>query len=241
MKFLPILGAALALSLAAMSSAAVAESADPAFATTTLSLSAYGEARTPPDMASLDLGVEVTRGSAGAAMRDNAAQMGRVIAALKAAGLKDRDLQTSNLSLSPQYVYTPNQPARLSGYQASNQVRVTVRDLTKLGLVADAVVTAGATNVGQISFGVDNPLAAENLARLAAVKAFQDKAALYAQATGYHILRLVTLSEGAPYTPGPQPMMLMKSQARMAAAPTPVEAGESTLRVDITGVFELAK
>ena len=240
MKSHATFGLAVILSLAAMSGATAAPSADAAFATTTLSLSAYGEAHTPPDMASLDLGVETTRGSAGAAMRDNAAQMSRVIEALKAAGLKDRDLQTSNLSLSPQYVYAPNQPARLSGYQASNQVHVTVRDLTKLGSVADAVVGAGATNVGQISFDLDNPLAAENLARLAAVKALQDKAALYAQATGYHIVRLVTLSEGAPYSPGPRPMVLMAAQAR-AAAPTPVEAGESTLRVDISGLFELAK
>ena len=240
MKSLPTLGVALALSLAATLGATAAQSADAAFATTTLSLSAYGEAHIPPDMASLDLGVETTRGSAGAAMRDNAAQMGKVIEALKGAGLQGRDLRTANLSLAPQYVYEPNQPARLSGYQASNQVQVTVRDLSKLGAVADAVVTAGATNVGQISFGLDNPLAAENTARLAAVKALQDKAALYAQATGYHIVRLVTLSEGAAYTPGPRPMVMMAAQAR-AAAPTPVEAGESILRVDITGVFELAK
>lgn len=240
MKFLPPLAVVLGLSLTAVSGAGAAEPNGDAFAATTLSLSAYGEAHTRPDMASLDLGVETTRDSAGAAMRDNAAQMSRVIGTLKSAGLQDRDLRTSNLSLAPQYVYTQGQPARLSGYQVSNQVQVTVRDLTKLGAVADAVVGAGATNVGQISFGLDNPLAAENLARLAAVKALQDKATLYAQATGYHIVRLVTLSEGAPYSPGPRPMMMMAAEAR-AAAPTPVEAGESTLRVDITGVFELAK
>ena len=226
-----------------MAAAGPVAAADPtpgnAFATTTLNLSATGESHAAPDLANLNLGVDTLRATAGAAMRDNAAQMTKVIAALKAAGLPDKDLRTSNLSLSPQYVYEPNVPARLSGYQASNQIQLVVRDLTRVGAVADAVVSAGATTIGQISFGLGNPLAAENSARVAAVKALQDKAALYAQATGYHIVRLVNLSEGAPYSPGPQPMAMMAS-ARVAS-PTPVEAGESTVRIDIVGVFELAR
>lgn len=241
MKSLVVVVALAGLSMAAASVSAAGEpAAGGAFATTTLSLSAVGEAHARPDLATLSLGVETTRATAGGAMRDNAAQMTRVITALKASGLADRDLRTSNLSLNPQYVYEPNQPSRLSGYQASNQVQATVRDLSKLGPVADAVVAAGANSVGQISFGLSDPLAAENSARLAAVKALQDKAALYAQATGYHIVRLVSLSEGAPYTPGPQPMGMMAAQARVAS-PTPVEAGESTVRVDVTGLFELAR
>ncbi|HEX7759089.1 MAG TPA: SIMPL domain-containing protein [Caulobacteraceae bacterium] len=216
--------------------------ADPAaasaFAATTLNLSAYGEARADPDMATISLGVETAGPTAAAAMQANAAQMSKVVAALKKAGIADRDLQTANLSLSPQYVYEQNQPPRLTGYQASNQLSVTVKDLSKLASVVDATVSAGATNVGQISFGLSNPVAAENTARIAAVKALQDKASLYANATGYRISRLVNLDEGGGYSvEPPRPMMAVGFAAK--AAPTPVETGTVKVRVDITGVFEL--
>jgi hypothetical protein len=212
---------------------------DATFAATTLDLAAYGEVRAPPDMADINLGVDSTAPSAAAAVQANAARMSQVIAALKAAGVSDGDIRTSQLNLSPQYAETPNQPQRLTGYQASNQVDVQVRDLPNLGRVVDAVVAAGANNIGQLSFGLANPVPVENSARVAAVKALEDKAALYARATGYRIGRLVNLSEGASYRPvGPMPMMALAARAE---APTPVETGEVKVRIDVTGVFELAK
>ncbi len=233
-----LLVASAPLAAAAQVSAAAS---DPAFAATTLSLSAYGEARMAPDMATISLGVETTAPTAAGAMRANAEQMARVVAALKGAGIEGRDLQTANLSLSPQYAYEQNRPARLTGYQASNQLTVRVTDLARLGTVADAVVAAGANTISAIAFGLTNPVSAENTARIAAVKALEDKAALYAQAVGYRINRLVNLSEGggyAPSPPRPMPMMAMRAEA---ASPTPVEAGEVNVRIDITGVFELAR
>ncbi len=114
-----------------------------------------------------------------------------------------------------------------------------VVDLSRIGAVADAVVGAGANSMSGIAFGLANPAAAENGARLAAVKSLEDKAALYAQAVGYHIQRLVNLSEGGGYTPGPpRPMAMM---ARRAQVPTPVEAGDLTVGIDVTGVFELGR
>ena len=137
------------------------------------------------------------------------------MAALKKAGIAAKDIQTSGLNLSPQYVYEQNQPPRLTGYQASNQVTVTVHDLTKLGAAVDATVNAGANQVNGISFGLNDPTAAENAAREDAVKALQAKADLYAKATGYRIGRLVSLSEGGGYTPQPpMPMMAMRLEAR---------------------------
>ena len=230
--------AVLMTSAAAVATPALAD-VDPAFAATTLNLSAYGEARADPDMATISLGVETQGATAADAMRANAERMSKVTAALKKAGIADRDLQTSNLSLNPQYVYEQNQPPRLTGYQASNQLAVTVRDLSKLGAVVDATVGAGATNVGQVSFGLANPVAAENTARIAAVKALQDKASLYANATGYRISRLVNLGEGGGYSiEPPRPMYAAAFKAQ--AAPTPVETGTVKVRVDISGVFELA-
>jgi uncharacterized protein len=233
--------ALVALCLLAAPRVALAQDAGfgAAFAATTLSLSATGETRTPPDMATLSLGVQTTAPDAASALRANAARMTATIAALKTAGIAARDIQTSNLSLTPQYAYAEGKPPRLTGYQASNQVTVQINDLARLGGVVDAAVAAGADNVGQINFGLANPLAAENAARVAAVKALQDKAALYAQAAGYHVGRLVNLSEGGGYRPpAPVPMMAMRVQG---VPTTPVEAGETTVRIEVSGVFELAR
>lgn len=231
----------LASTLLASPASAQTTSSAPGPAAPTLSLAAYGETRAAPDMASISLGVETADPTAAGAMSANAGKMARVIAALKRAAIADRDLMTSGLSLAPQYVYEQNQPPRLTGYQASNQLTVTVRDLARLGPVADAVVTAGATNVGQIAFALANPRAAEDTARLAAVKAMDDKAALYARATGYRLGRLVRLSEGADVSPGPRPLYSMMAARADTAQRTPVETGELTVRIDINAVFELER
>jgi uncharacterized protein YggE len=151
----------------------------------------------------------------------------------------DKDIQTSNLSLNAQYVYAANEPAKLTGYQASNDVTIVVEDLSRLGPAVDAVTAAGANQINGISFGLKDSSAAEDQARLAAVKALRAKAELYAGATGYRVSRLVSLSEGGGIEPGPVVPMMMK--ARMAAAPTPVAAGELTVRIDVNGLYELAK
>jgi uncharacterized protein len=165
--------------------------------------------------------------------------MSAVIGALKGAGVVDKDIQTSNLSLSPQYAYDQGQPPRLTGYEASNQVTVTEHDLARLGALADAATGAGATNISGISFSLAHPVEAENAARVAAVKALEDKARVLADAAGYHVVRLVSLTESGGETPTPpRPMMMMAARAQ---APTPVEAGEVGVRVNVSGVFELAK
>jgi|SRR5215217_736625 len=233
--------AGTASAAAAQQAPVPAAAADSLFRATTLNLSAYGETRTRPDQATITLGVTTEAPTAAEAMRLNAAKMSQVIAALKKGGIADRDLQTSGLNLNPQYVYQENLPPRLNGYQASNQVTVVVRDLAKLGQAVDAAVNSGATNVGGIAFGLQNGDAAEDAARLDAVKALQAKADLYAKATGYRVARLVTLSEGGGYTP-PPPMPMMAFAGRMEKdSSTPVEAGELKVRVDVSATFELVK
>ena len=237
--------AALGLALsAAAAPAALAQAAPPAaesmFRATTLNLSAYGEAKVEPDMATITLGVMTEGRTAAAAMQANATRMAGVVAALRQAGLAERDIQTSNLTLSPQYRYVENQPPQLTGYQASNQVTITVRDLKRLGPAVDATVGAGANQVHGISFGLQDRTAAENAARDAAVRALAGKAELYAKATGHRVSRLVTLSEGAASFPVPPPMPMMEMRAA-GKADTSISPGELTVRVDITGLYELAR
>jgi uncharacterized protein YggE len=166
--------------------------------------------------------------------------MTEVMAALRKAGIAAKDIQTSGLNLNPQYVYEQNVPPRLTGYQASNQVTVIVHDLMKLGAAVDATVSAGANQVNGISFGLNDPTAAENAARQDAVKALQAKADLYAKATGYRIGRLVSLSEGGGYTPRP-PMPMVAYASKREAMDTPVSAGELNVRIEVSGLYELTR
>jgi uncharacterized protein YggE len=235
-----------ALAAAFAAQAALADpTSDARFAATTLDLTGHGEAHAPPDMASIDLGVTTNAPTAAEAMAQNAAAMTKVIAAVRAKGVADRDIATSTLSLSPQYAYphalspsadTQGQAPRLTGYQASNRITVTLTDLIQVGAVVDAAVGAGANEAGQISFGLKGRASAENFARLAAVKALDDKAATLADAAGYHIRRLVNLSETSAEE-SPRPRMLMAEMKPQLAIP--VEGGEVVVSVDVTGEFEL--
>lgn len=231
---------------AVLPQAALAQTAsqaeDAMFRATTLNLSAYGETRVAPDMATINLGVNVEAATAQEAMRANATRMNQVIAALKKAGIAERDIQTSNLNLSAQYAYEQNQPPRLTGYQASNQVTIRVNDLGRLGAAVDATVSAGANQVNGISFGLKDSTAAENAAREAAVRALAAKADLYAKATGHRVARLVSLSEAGGYAPQPMPMFkTARMESALAADATSVSGGELAVRIDITGLYELAR
>jgi uncharacterized protein YggE len=233
--------AAAPLALAQATPPAAPPAAESMFRATTFNLSAYGETRIAPDMANITLGVMTEAPTAAAAMQANAARMAQVVAALGRAGIATKDIQTSSLNLNPQYQYQENQPPRQTGYQASNQVTITVHDLKRLGAAVDATVSAGANQVHGISFSLADPTAAENAARRAAVRALQAKAELYAQTTGHRIARLVSLSEsGGSGYPVPPPMPMMAAM-RMEKADTSVSPGELKVRVDVSGLYEVTR
>jgi uncharacterized protein YggE len=119
-------------------------------------------------------------------------------------------------------------------------VAITVYDVSRLGSTLDAVTAAGANDMNGISFGLKDPGATQDQARLLAVKALKAKADLYASATGYRITRMLSLSEGGGYTPQPPRPMAM-GRAEFAKADTPVQAGELTVRIEVSGVYELAR
>jgi len=205
-----------------------------------LNLSAYGEVKTAPDMATISFGVVTEATTAAEAMRLNASRMNEVMAALRRAGIEARDVQTSGLNLSAQYDYVQNEPPRLRGYQANNRVTVIINDLNAVGTTADAVVAAGVNQIDGISFGLKDPTSAENRARQIAVRNLQGKAFLYAQALGVELGGIRSLSEGGGYSPQPpRPMYARAEMAMDAGGSTPVAAGELTVRIDITGVYDL--
>ncbi|MGH7027401.1 SIMPL domain-containing protein [Brevundimonas sp.] len=206
-----------------------------------LNLSAYGEVKVAPDQATINFGVVTEAATAQEAMTQNAQQMTRVVAALRRAGINERDIQTSGLNLSAQYDYQQNQPPKLRGYQAQNRVTVVINDLTKVGATADAVVTAGVNQIDGIAFGLKDAKAAEDQARQLAVRALQDKARLYAQALGVQLGGVRSLTEGGGYAPEPRPMYARAMAMDSGGASTPVSAGELTVRIDISGTYDIGR
>lgn len=206
---------------------------------TTITLTGQGSIKQAPDVAVISVGVQVEAKTAAEAMAQQATQMNGVFAAVKAAGIADRDMQTGNLSLNPVYEYPNNARPRLTGYQASNSITVKVRDLKNLGKTLDAVVKGGGNTINGISFSVDQPEKFQNDARVEAIKDAAAKAELYAKAVGYKVARIVTISE-YDYSPQP-PMPVMMRMQDMAAEATPIAAGEVALMQTVNVVFELVK
>ncbi len=236
------LGAAMLATVAAAPAVAQVHPVQMMQPAPSLNLSATGEVKLAPDMATLTFGVVTEAASAAEAMQLNARRMTEVSAALRRAGIAERDIQTAGLNLSAQYDYVQNEAPRLRGYLASNRVTVIVRDLARTGQVADAVVAAGVNQIDGVSFGLQDPSAAEDQARRLAVRALQAKAALYAEALGVRLDGIRSLTEGGGYAPPPpMPMYRMAAVAEGMDASTPVSGGELTVRVEITGVYDLAQ
>ena len=206
---------------------------------TLLSVSAQADATRVPDVATISAGVVTQAADANAAMRANADQMAKVMAAIKAAGIAERDIQTAGISVHPQYRYAENQPPAITGYQASNTVNLKVRDIGDLGGVLDALVASGANQVNGPSFEIDKPEAVYDEARLAALEKAKARAETYARAMGMRVRRVVSISEGGGFQP-PMPMMRMQAMdASAGRAETAVSPGETKLSVNLDVVFEL--
>ena len=205
----------------------------------TLSVSGTGIVTVKPDTADVTLGVTTQRDTAAAAAGDAANVMDAVIKAIKALGVEDKDIQTSTLSLDGVYDYNSN-PARLTGYQAVNQVTVTVRDLTKTGAVIDAATGAGATDVNNITFRLDDQTAAEASAREQAVLSARAKADTMAKAAGVTITGVISIAEDS--APVPTPVYFDSAKASGVAAdqaPTPVQGGTIDLTVTVSIVYSI--
>jgi uncharacterized protein YggE len=206
---------------------------------TLLSISAEAQARRTPDVATISAGVVTQSTDANGAMRANATQMDKVMAAIRAAGVAERDIQTSGVNLNPQYKYVENQNPTIIGYQAGNNVNLKIRDIGKLGKVLDALVASGANQINGPTFEVDQPEPAYDEARRAALDKAQVRAQMYAKALGMRVRRIVSISEGGSFRPpGPVPMMAMRAKAESDTAISP---GETTLGANLDVVFELGR
>lgn len=232
--------AALMLGAATISSAADAEQASitQTITGTRLDINATGEVTRVPDVAVISAGVVSRSPTASAALQDSANRMDRVLAALKRAGVADRDVQTSNVNLNAEYRYPENQSPQLVGYTATNSVTIRFRDIRNSGKILDALVSEGSNQISGPNLVVDKPEAALDEARAKAIATGRARADLYARSLGMRVVRVVAINESggyyAPPAPPPPPMM-----ARAEMASTRIEPGEQKLQVNVGLTFEL--
>jgi uncharacterized protein YggE len=205
---------------------ALAQVAPPAI----ISVSGEVTVSVAPDLAEIDAGVTSEAKTAREVSETNNAAMGKLLLALKAAGIEERDVQTSRLSLQPESAPSrTGGPSAIIGYRASNHVTVRVRDVTKVASVIDTLVGAGANDIGGISFSVSQASKLLDEARERAIADARRKAEIYARAAGVTLGAPVSISEeGAP-----GPMQFRKMAGGMAAS-APVAQGEETLQVTVS-------
>ena len=205
---------------------ALAQTAPPAM------ISVTGEATVSaaPELAQIDAGVTSEAKTAREASEANNAAMGKVLQALKGAGIAEKDFQTSRLSLQPQSAPNRPGPSAIVGYRASNRVTIRLRDVTKLANVIDTLVGAGANDIGGINFMVSNASKLLDEAREQAVADARRKAEIYAKAAGVMLGAPLSISEEGNAAPVPY----RKMAVGMAVAAAPVAQGEETLQVTVS-------
>jgi len=230
-----------------------------------LSLSSEGRSRRVPDLASFNVGVVTTGTTAAEALAANSRQMDAVIAALKRAGIADRDIQTSAVSLQPRYsnpdrdaqllarqtgqpYVSSNEPPRIIGYEGRNTVQVRVRRLGEMGKIIDTLTRVGANEINGPSFSIDEPKSAEDEARLEAIRIGRERAELYAKAAGMRVSRILSISEGGGYYPVQQSIVVTGASYAPPPPPppaperdAPVAPGELTVGANVSMQFELTR
>lgn len=225
-----------ALALAAVAAPAAAQQSQP-LTGTRLDVVATGEANRVPDLVRINAGVATLAPTATEAIRQNAERMESVRATLRRAGVAERDIQTSSISLYPDWRHLENRTPELIGYRAQNQVSVRFRDIANSGRILDALVAAGANEINGPMFMIERPEEALDEARTKAIDTARRRADLYARALGMRVVRILSVSEaGMGYMPPPQPVMMREMAAQ---ASTDIVPGEQTLNVSVTVSFEL--
>ena len=221
-----------------LSAAFVLPIAAPALAENVITVTGEGTVQVTPDMATISLGVTTDGSSAAEAMAANSKALQAVIDRLKSAGIEDRDLQTSNLSLNPNWVgYDAGQTPKIAGYVASNMLSVRVRALDTLGTVLDASITDGANTLNGITFDLAAPRPAQDEARKAAVADAKARAELLTTAAGVKLGKIETIAESAGYG---APMPMFRDEFKAASA-VPVASGQIGMTASVTITYAIVE
>lgn len=202
--------------------------------TVTVTTSASVSAK--PDMARIMSGVQTEASSAREATAENTKVMANLIDGLKSLGIADKDIQTSNFSVSPRYQHNrEGSPPRIDGYQVSNEVSVAIRDLKAVGDVLDKMIGLGANQMRGLAFEVSTAETLTDAARTDAIANARRRAELFAKAAGAEVGDVIEIREGGSYE-GPRPMMAARREMSVAV---PIEAGEQSLSASVTVTWAL--
>jgi len=206
-----------------------------------ISLTGHGEVRAVPDLAIVTMGVLSTAETARKALDDNTKAMTELMASLKAANIETKDIATSNFSVNPRYDYGQNngQPAKLVGYDVTNNVTVTVHKLDAIGSVLDKAVSSGSNQINGISFSISKPDAAMDEARKLAVQDAKRKAELYAAATTTTPGNIISIAEGGPVFQPPMQVQMSARKMSADAANVPISQGEQVISIDVNISWEI--
>jgi hypothetical protein len=204
----------------------------------TISVTGNGKAYLVPDIAYVSIGVHTESKDAAEAVANNNSQSQRVADALDSFNIDPKDIQTTNFSIYPRQEYDREGKPQQITFVVDNTVYVTVRDLSQVGDILDAVVEAGANSISGIQFDVEDKTAALSEARQAAVADARTQAEELAQAAGVELGEVQSIST---YNSYPVPMYDMRTavMAESAAASVPVSPGQMILTVDVNAVYQI--
>lgn len=199
--------------------------------TTTFDVTGEGKVTVKPDIATVTAGISANGATVKTVQDQINAVATKVSSAVKAQGVADKDIQTTNYNVSPEYDYTNGQ--RIKGYQASTNLSIKVRDINKVNQVIDASIGNGANQISGINFDVDDKSKAENQARQIAVDQAKKKAENAAKIAGLKLGKIINYSENFQ---GIRPIMMANSLAKEAVGgvPTQVESGSTDITIDVT-------
>jgi uncharacterized protein YggE len=206
----------------------------------TIVVSGAGEASAIPDQAQVSAGVVSQAATAEAALDANTDAMEQIFETLENAGIEERNIRTSNFSVSPQYeAFRDNNsnPRRIVGYQVSNQLTIIVEEIDELGATLDALVRSGANQLNGISFSISDPKPLEEEARRAAVQDAIAKAQTLADAAGVTLGPIISIQEGGGANRPPMPMMAMRAESFDSSVP--VARGESTISISVSITYAI--
>ncbi len=215
----------------------------PAITGTRLDISANAQQKAKPDIAVVTATVVNNAATAPLARAENAKKMQAVFAILKDKKIAESDMQTSGLTINPNYIYADKQAPKIANYQAVNTLTLTLHDLDKAPDVIDSLIQNGINQFSGPNFTIADPELALNKVRQQAMQKARARAEIYAQATGLKIKRIVSISESTN-AGNPMPFRMMAKAASMtsemaADAPTPIASGQVDLDANVNVTYEL--
>jgi uncharacterized protein YggE len=229
---------ALTIVLATVGALAPAAAQGEAVAPRTMTLVGTGEVRARPDTAMVRIGVMRRAVTAREALDAGNAAMAEIIGYLRQTGIEARDIQTVNFAVNPVYVHdsTKQEPPRITGYDVSNDLQVTIRKLQDLGKVLDEAVSRGSNQIHGVQFTIAEPRQLQDEARRRAVSDATVKAQLYAQAAGVTLGPIRSIAESAVLPPVP---VYMKAERMAADGAVPVAEGEQVIEMQVNITWEI--